>query len=429
MRPGLRRALAVLAVLAVAAALAASVRAQGLTTTADEERMRFLADDQCYVCHLEEDMLPEGFDDGDVHVQHGLSCAGCHGGDPTSDDEDVAMSEAAGFVGVPTRRDIAEFCGRCHSSIDFMRRYQPRIPTDQVAQYYTSRHGQKLREGDTRVADCTSCHTSHAIHPAGDARSTVHPLHVPDTCNHCHGDTERMASYGIPTDQHEKYAGSVHGVALLENQDTGAPACNDCHGNHGALPPGLASISQVCGTCHVNNLQYFSATRMAEAFEEEGFHGCEECHGNHAIAHATDDLVGTTNDAVCMDCHDDGDKGWESAAAIREQLRTLTTIYNEAIAMQEEVQRKGMDDVEIDFLLQESRQSLIQARTLVHTFDPEKVAPKADEGTAKATEAVAAAHAAVEEYYFRRRGFGLATIFITVLIVALAFKVRQMERG
>jgi len=429
MRPRLRGVVVACAAMAAGAAWAAMVGAQDVTTTADEERKRFLAEDQCYVCHQEEDMLPEGFDDGDVHVQHGLSCAGCHGGDPASDDEDVAMSKAKGFVGVPGKRQIAEFCGRCHSSIDFMRSYQPRIPTDQVAQYNTSRHGQKLREGDTNVADCTSCHTSHAIHPASDARSTVYPLHVPTTCNHCHGDAKRMAGYGIPTNQYDKYVGSVHGTALLENQDTGAPACNDCHGNHGAMPPGLTSISQVCGTCHVNNLQYFSATRMAEAFEEEGFHGCEECHGNHAIAHANDDMVGTSGDAVCLDCHEEGDDGWESAAAIREQLRTLTTTYDEAIAKQGEVQRKGMDDVDIEYLLKDAHQSLIQARTLVHTFDPEKVAVKIDEGLAKAKEAVTEADAAVEEFYFRRRGFGLATIFITVLIVALAFKIRQMGRG
>jgi len=407
-----------------------AARAQGTTaTTPDEERLRFLADDQCYVCHVDEDMIPEGFDDGDIHIQHGLSCAGCHGGDPTSDDPDVAMSEEAGFLGVPSKREIPEFCGRCHSSIEFMRRYQPRIPTDQVAQYFTSLHGQKLRQGDANVADCTSCHTTHAIHPARDARSTVHPLHVPDTCNHCHGDTERMGRYGIPTNQYEKFAGSVHGEALLDRQDTGAPACNDCHGNHGALPPGLSSISQVCGSCHVNNLQYFAATRMAEAFEEEGYHGCEECHGNHAIAHTNDDMVGTNDEAVCTECHEDGDEGWKSAAAIHERLSALTTVYSEALAQQEEVQRKGMDDVEIAYLLQESHQSLIQARTLVHTFDPEKVGSKTDEGVAKAEEALTAAGAAIKEHGFRRRGFQLATLFITLLIVALFFKIRQMERG
>jgi hypothetical protein len=34
----------------------------------------------------------------------------------------------------------------------------------------------------------------------------------------------------------------------------------------------------------------------------------------------------------------------------------------------------------------------------------------------------------IQEFYFRRRGFGLATLFITLLAVALGMKIRQMER-
>ena len=34
----------------------------------------------------------------DIHAQKGLTCASCHGGDPTSDDQN-AMSKVAGFKG------------------------------------------------------------------------------------------------------------------------------------------------------------------------------------------------------------------------------------------------------------------------------------------------------------------------------------------
>jgi hypothetical protein len=263
-----------------------------LETQPVQELKRYLEEDQCYVCHREEDYLPEHFDDDDIHMQPGVSCAGCHGGDATSDDGDVAMSEEAGFIGVPSKGEIPQFCGRCHSDINYMRRFRPRIPVDQVTQYVTSQHGKLLLEGDDKVADCTSCHTSHAILPASDARSTVYPLNVPETCNHCHGDASYMASYGIPTNQFERYAVSVHGVALLEEEDTGAPACNDCHGNHGALPPEVESVTQVCGQCHVNNMQYFEASAMAVAFEREDFVACEECHGNHEVLETSDQMVG-----------------------------------------------------------------------------------------------------------------------------------------
>jgi hypothetical protein len=394
---------------------------------AEEEQKKFLEEDRCYVCHLEEDYMPEHFDDDDVHMQEGLSCAGCHGGDPTSNDEDVAMSEEAGFVGLPAKRDIPEFCGRCHSDIGFMRRYQPRIPTDQVLQYYTSLHGQLLVAADSKVAECTNCHSSHAILPASDARSTVNPLNVPETCTACHGDPDYMDGYDIPTNQFDKYAGSVHGVALLENEDTGSPACNDCHGNHGALPPEVESISQVCGQCHVNNMQYFEASSMAEAFAAEELVGCEECHGNHDVRRTNDEMVGVGDESVCTDCHSDGDDGYAAAVSIHSTLTNLSMLYDAALEKQEEVQHKGMDDVEIGFLLQEAHQSLIQARTLVHTFDPEKVSPKAVEGAEKVETALTMADEAIKEFYFRRRGFGLATLFITLLAVALFFKIRQME--
>jgi hypothetical protein len=385
--------------------------------------------DQCVVCHVADDILPEDYIEDDIHMQPRLSCSGCHGGDPTSDDEEIAMSPEAGFVGVPSREDLPRFCGKCHSDIDFMRQYQPRIPTDQESQYHTSVHGQRLMEGDHKVAECASCHTAHAILTAKDTRSTVHALNVPATCRGCHSDTDYMRGYGIPTNQYEDYAKGVHGQALLENQDTGSPACNDCHGNHGAVPPGITSVRQVCGQCHVNNVEYFTTSEMGRAFEQEELHGCEECHGNHNVAKTNDEMVGTSDSAMCMDCHSEGDKGYEAAAAIRAQLDSLVIAYETAHAKQRRVQTIGMDDVEIEFLLQESHQSLIQARTLVHTFDPEKVGPKSREGIQKAGEALVVAAAQIDDHHVRRRGFGMATLFITVLVIALFLKIRQMERA
>jgi hypothetical protein len=395
----------------------------------EKELKRYLEGDQCYICHRDEDYLPEHFNDDDVHMQPGVSCVGCHGGDPSSSDEEVAMSEEGGFRGVPSKEEVPEFCGRCHSDINYMRRFQPRIPVDQVLQYYTSLHGRRLKEGDGNVAGCTGCHSSHAILPVSDARSTVHPLNVPQTCNSCHGDADYMSGDDIPTNQFAKYAESVHGVALLEREDTGAPACNDCHGNHGALPPEVESITQVCGQCHVNNMQYFEASTMAKAFESEGLVACEECHGNHKVLKTNDEMVGVGPKSTCTGCHDEGDDGYAAAQTIHTHISTLSTLYDVATEKQEEVQRKGMDDVEIGYLLQEAHQSLIQARTLVHTFDPEKVGPKTDEGVEKVEAALTMADETIKDFYFRRRGFGLATLFITLLVAALALKIRQMERS
>jgi hypothetical protein len=173
-------------------------------------------------------------------------------------------------------------------------------------------------------------------------------------------------------------------------------------------------------------MQYFVASEKAVAFKANGFHACEECHGNHGVEKTFDDMVGTGENSTCIDCHD-GDVGYDAAKLIREHLRELVSTYEEAEARRNDVHRKGMDDVEIGFLLQESHQSLIQARTLVHTFEPEKVGEMTTGGVVKAQSAIALAVEQVEEYDFRRRGFGLATIFITILIVALFLRIRQME--
>jgi predicted CXXCH cytochrome family protein len=174
-------------------------------------------------------------------------------------------------------------------------------------------------------------------------------------------------------------------------------------------------------------MEYFTQSRMGSAFVEEGFHGCEECHGNHAVAKTSDRMVGTSEGSVCLDCHDQGDKGFETAAMIHASLDTLATTYEVALARQAEVQRIGMDDVDIGFLLQEAHQSLIQSRTLVHTFDAEKVGARSAEGQAKAREAIELAGRQVKDHHVRRRGFGMATLFTTILAMALFFRIRQME--
>ena len=87
-----------------------------------------------------------------------------------------------------------------------------------------------------------------------------------------------------------------------------------------------------------------------------------------------------------------------------------------------------MDDVEILFLLKEAHQVLIHTRTLTHSFLPERVDEKTAEGIEKSQAAIKLAGAEIADYYFRRRGFGIASLFITVLVIALFFKIRSMDR-
>lgn len=385
-------------------------------------------EDHCYTCHKGMENLPKDYSENDIHRHANLSCSSCHGGDPGSDDQEVAMSPAKGFKGVPERKEIPQFCGKCHSNIDVMRVYQPRIATDQVAQYYTSMHGRKLLAGDANVAECASCHTAHGIMSAKDPRSSVHKFNVSNTCNKCHGNAELMNKYNLPHNQLEEYTGSVHGEALLKRKDTGAPACNDCHGNHGAMPPGVTSISFVCGTCHVTNMEYFNSSKMAKAFKELDYHGCEQCHGNHGIKKPDDSMVGIEKGSKCIDCHMAGDAGFAAAQKIKESLIKLTSQYDAANSKYLEVRQKGMNDVEIGFTLQDAKQSVIQSRTLIHTFDPVRVDARTQEGIDISLKASMMAQKEIDEYYTRRNGFAAATCAFLIFAAALYFRIKDKKK-
>ena len=99
--------------------------------------------------------------------------------------------------------------------------------------------------GDTRVATCISCHGAHGVRLVNDAKSPAFPTNVAATCGACHASPDHMRGYTLsdgkplPTSQRADYERSVHYAALVKQNDLGAPACNDCHGNHGAAPPGV----------------------------------------------------------------------------------------------------------------------------------------------------------------------------------------------
>ena len=326
----------------------------------------------------------------------------------------------------PTK--IVSLCGGCHSNADFMKNYNPSLPIDQVAKYKTSIHGERNAKGDPNVAECASCHGSHDIFAVKDARSHVYKTNIPEVCSNCHSDSKLMSKYNLPSDQYSSYVKSVHGVALLEKGDLSSPSCNDCHGNHGAVPPGVESISKVCGTCHVLNMEMFEQSPHKKAFDENDFPECETCHGNHDVVHPTDALVGVKDDAVCINCHSSGDKGYITAEDISQMLDSLTTEDEETKKILTEATQKGMDVSDAEFSLKDVRQILIQSRTSIHAFNISKFKKAIEPGFKIIAKSKQAGIDAVDDYYFRREGLGIATLIVTILVIGLYFKIRKMEK-
>ena len=326
--------------------------------------------------------------------------------------------------------NVIKTCTNCHSNAAYMRNYNPSLPVDQLEKYRTSVHGTLNGKDDPKPTAYTSYHGSHDIRSAKDVKSKVYAVNIPATCSHCHSDSSYMKGYNIPTDQFAKYSKSVHGIALLEKHDVGAPACNSCHGNHGATPPGVESVSKVCGSCHALNADLFSSSPHKKAFDDKNLPECETCHSNHAIIAATDKLLGVSNEAVCSKCHSENQnqKGYVVARTMRALTDSLELLQTKASGLIDEAEQKGMEVSESKFKLRDAHQSRLQARTMVHSFNEGKFREVVGKGIGVASLVASEGQQAIDEYYFRRWGLGVATLIITIVALALYFSIKRIER-
>lgn len=116
-------------------------------------------------------------------------CTSCHGehGILATDDPESRVS--------PTQ--VAEStCAPCHDSAVLREKYGR--PTERLKSFVDAYHGRKSGAGDTKVANCSSCHGSHLILPRMDERSSVNPANLQQTCAGCHpGISPAMASMRI----------------------------------------------------------------------------------------------------------------------------------------------------------------------------------------------------------------------------------------
>ncbi len=377
----------------------------------------------CVDCHG--DVLEQA--GADVHRRGGLACVECHGGDATKDEPEAAMSTAKGFVGAPRGMRVVSVCGGCHGDIERMRVLNPRLPTDQLAHYKTSGHGKRAEKGDMRVATCASCHGFHGVRRVSDPLSPVSPVRIVETCGSCHN-PQYMKGRSIATDQLEAYRSSVHGKRRLEERDPSAPACKDCHGNHGAAPPGVFAVTHVCGTCHQTQAETFDGSSHAAIFREAGMAPCTTCHDHHAIRPTSDDMLGVGPNGVCKACHEVGDKCDVATAAMNKDLHDLATAVTRAEANLARADRLGMDVDQPTYELASAREALVLARVQVHSFSQAHFHEVAAEGLATAQAVDKAALAKLEEYQYRRRGLAVASAFLVALAALLAVKVRTIER-
>ena len=391
------------------------------------------AKDSCLTCHkgLDEKELsvPANFGPDDVHAKIGISCADCHGGDSSSDDISVSMDTAKGFIGRPAKTDIPKLCAKCHSDSEFMKRYNPNIPTDQLSKYEIGRHGKLNAQGDQKSAVCASCHNAHNILSANNPASPTYALNMLNTCAKCHSNKEYMKEYGIPTNQMDDYKESVHGQALFVKGDRSSPSCKNCHGNHDAGLPRAIYAGNICSQCHALTYDLFSKSPHKSAHDKLGIPECESCHGNHKIMKPSDNMLGTGGDAVCVKCHSPSSEGFKTALAIKNLIEDLKTEITRAQELILKAERSGMEVEDALFDISEANNSLTKARAYIHSFSKEEVGSVVGEGASLAKKATALAQKAIDDFNFRRKGYAFAILLIFVFSLALYARIRILEKN
>lgn len=269
-----------------------------------------VANNECLSCHQLSDMFlplpsgeelnltvdPDKFEES-IHGEQGYACVQCH-------------TNISGYphpeLSVENRREVSiqltQTCMSCH--------------TGQADAYAEGRHAQEFVKGNLNTALCVDCHSSHQVK---DIRGSK--VEIAQICQNCHADI-----YDI-------YQNSVHGDALLEDDNFDVPTCSDCHENHDNSGPGdhgfILFSPQICAECHADEelmTEYGVNTDVFDTYVSD-FHGttvtifervspdqetnkpvCIDCHGVHNILPPTDANSTVMKDnllTTCQRCHPD----------------------------------------------------------------------------------------------------------------------------
>lgn len=270
----------------------------------------------CGKCHadVEKDFMTS---------QHGIAlqnkmvaapnCVSCH-----SEHSIEAVSKSSEF----SKINQVEMCLKCH--------LEGKLPHKNykgeevlITNYKDSYHYLALKEGNLNAATCSDCHGSHVMKKFDDPNSNIYKKNISNTCG----------KSGCHVKQLGEFEGSIHDISLKSKDNSDAPTCTGCHGNHQILKKDeganrIASsrgLVQLCSDCH-NSVEmtekYELPTGRIESYLDS-YHGlavrggskvaanCESCHGNHNIRPSGDSLSTISKKNLpntCGKCHPGADK-------------------------------------------------------------------------------------------------------------------------
>lgn len=129
-----------------------------------------------------------------------------------------------------------------------------------------------------------------------------------------------------------------------------------------------------------------------------------------------------------MQCHSPGD----DCDRARIRLLASLTQLDESIKTAERVigvaESSGMEVSEARLQQDQARDSLTKARVTIHSFQPKLIDQEIQAGLKIAAKDLQAGKDALSERNYRRKGLGIAVMFILVTLAGLFLYIRQIER-
>jgi predicted CXXCH cytochrome family protein len=274
-------------------------------------------EDYCLSCHNNPDssmVLPSGekvslYISPDnlkhsIHSPLGIECQACHTDIKTYPHPETSFQ---------TSRELSQAyvtaCQKCHSTI--------------YDKAQDSIHATVAAENPDAPI-CTDCHGAHDVQTPDLPRSRIST-----TCSTCHEEI------------FNDYQSSVHGSALINQDNPDVPVCTDCHGVHNIQDPRTDQFHietpELCANCHADPELMAKYDLPADVYDiyALSWHGvdvsvykarwptiwhesavCTDCHGIHDILN-TDDPQSRVNPAnllaTCQKCHPDAGPNWTEA--------------------------------------------------------------------------------------------------------------------
>ena len=110
-------------------------------------------------------------------------------------------------------------------------------------------------------------------------------------------------------------------------------------------------------------------------------------------------------------------------------IAQLDRNIRDAAALLHRAETKGMEVSGAQFdLRSKGTNADVESRALIHSFDPQRMLKRTQEGEDAVHAAQKAGNAAMAELLFRRRGLGVSLILVVMVLVGLGLKIRQIDR-